>query len=181
VTLAALDAEPFVEGGTWFWSNTIRVNQDDVTFELAGTPEGTSVDWSMRITTTDPETDEVYDDFELYTAETAFDGESGAWELFYRIDGERTRVLEADFDAEDERDKTLRFAVPVGVGDAGGDAVVYGASGDARSFDWAQASEGTAHLIAWDAETGAGSITATNYNGGERACWDEDLEDADCD
>lgn len=180
VTAAALNADPFVEEGTWIWSNTIRINQQDATFRLAGTPEGTSVDWSMQITATDPETGEVYDDFELYTAETALDGASGAWQLYYRIDDVRTRVLDADFDAESEDDKTLRFAVPAGVGDAGGDAVVYATNGDGRSFDWDQASEGNTHLIVWDAETGAGSITATNYNGGERACWNEGFEDVAC-
>lgn len=180
VTLAALNADPFVEDGTWFWSNTVRINQADVTFELAGTPEGTSVDWAMRITSTDPVGGEVYDDFVLYTAETAFDGSEGSWQLYYRIDGERTRVLNADFDADSQTAKTLTFSVPEGDLNAAGDAVVYGVDGDGRLFDWDQSSAGNVHLIEWDAETQVGSITATNYNGGERACWDEGLQDVPC-
>ncbi len=50
--------------------------QQDATFRLAGTPDGTEIEWSMQVTATDPETGEVYDDFELYTAQTAFDGAS---------------------------------------------------------------------------------------------------------
>lgn len=184
VTAAALAVDPVVEDGTWIWANTIRISQSDVTFRLAGTPAGppdaTAVDWSMRITTSDPVDGEVYDDFELYTAETALDGTSGTWQLYYRLDGERTRVLDADFDAESEDAKSLIFSVPEGVGEAGGDSVAYEAASDARLFDWDQASEGNTHLIEWDAATGAGSITATNYNGSERACWNAEFDDVPC-
>lgn len=170
-----------IESGTWVWANTVRIGAEDVIFRLGGTPDGDEVLWSMRITTTDPETDEVYDDFVLYTARGAFDGQTGSWELYYRVAGVRTRVLEADFVATSPTQKTLTFSVPEGVGDAGGDSVVYERSGDDRVFDWTQVGEGFTHLVEWDAVTEAGSITATNYNGGERACWDETLEDVPCD
>ena len=70
--------------------------------------------------------------------------------------------------------------MPDGVGERGGDAVEYGRDGVARSFDWTQVAEGFDHLIEWDDTTQAGSITATNYNGGVRACWNEVLEDVAC-
>ena len=82
----------------------------------------------------------------------------------------------------DEHDVSERFGrgVPEGVGDAGGDSVLYGTDDDARRFDWDQASEGNTHLVEWDAETGAGSIMATNYNDGERACWNAEFDDVPC-
>lgn len=179
-TQAALAAEPVIESGTWVWSNTVRINEDDVTFALAGTPDGDGVDWSMRISAADPVSGEVFDGFELYTAQTAFDGRSGAWQLYYKVEGERVQVLDADFDADGEAQRRLAFHVPTGFGENGGDAVIYERDGNDRSFDWMQVAEGFEHAIEWEAVSHTGSITATNYNGGERACWDADLEDVPC-
>jgi hypothetical protein len=64
--------------------------------------------------------------------------------------------------------------------DARGSTVHYSADGDDRHFDWHQEPEDYDHLVAWDAATEAGSITATNYNNGVEACWDENLEDVPC-
>ena len=180
VTRAALNAEPVVESETWVWSNTVRIHEEDATFALAGTPDGDGVEWAMQITTRSPIDGEVLDDFELYTAQTAFDGRSGDWQLYHEVEGARVRVLEAAFDADAESVRRLAFHVPNGVDEHGGDAVVYERAGTARGFDWTQVAEGNEHLVAWDAVSHAGSIQATNYNGGVRACWNFNLEDAPC-
>lgn len=179
-TQAALNADAEIESGTWVWSNMVRVDQEDVTFALSGTPDGNGVDWSMRITTASPISGEVFEDFEIYTAQTAFDGRSGSWQLYHEVEGERKRVLEASFDVDSEDERQLTFSVPAGFGERGGDAVVYSVDGDARAFDWTQVAENFEHYIEWDAVSFAGSIEATNYNGGERACWNAGFEDVPC-
>ena len=180
-TAAAVQADPYVEDGTWIWENTMTINTSDVTFRLEGTPDGTEIDWRMFISSADLG-GESYDTFELYDATTPLDGKSGTWRLFYEIDGARTEVLDATFDVTSADEREITFTIPETNPnpDARGSTVRYAADGDARLFDWHQEPEDYDHLVEWDEETKAGSITADNYNDGERACWDEDLEDVAC-
>lgn len=175
-TKAALQAEPVREGDSWIWSTTVE-GDEEFTVTLTGTPSGEQVDWSMRVSSTGEE----LEDFELYTAETARDRESGSWELYYPIDGERRSVLAADFTIEGESKKQITFRKPESAENAAGDFVQYAVDdGAVRSFLWTQVEEDREHLVEWNAQTKAGALTATNYNDGERACWNADLENAAC-
>lgn len=180
VTAAALQADPIVEDGTWIWASTTTIDGRSATFRLTGTPDGREIDWSMRVTTTDPGTGEVYNDFELYTAETTLDGQEGTWQLYYRLDGVRTNVLNAEFDVGSASEKTLTFRVPDTAESNAGDSVRYGAEGNERSFFWTQVANALTHDIVWDAATKAGSITATDYKDGAKSCWDTQLNDVAC-
>ncbi|MDX1421131.1 MAG: hypothetical protein R3181_14295 [Rubricoccaceae bacterium] len=181
-TAAAGQADPYVEDGTWVWESTFTVNTSDITYRLEATPDGTEIEWRMLISSDDLGSD-GYDAFELYDATTALDGESGSWRLYYEIDGERTRVLEADFEVTGADARELTFTIPETNPneDARGSTVRYVSDGDERLFDWHQEPEDYDHLVEWNAETQVGAITATNYLDGGRYCWDEDLEDAPCD
>jgi hypothetical protein len=180
-TAAATQADPYVEDGTWIWEDDVVINTSEVTFRLEGTPDGTETEWQMIISSANLG-GVAYDAFTLYEATTALDGESGTWRLFYEIEGERTEVLDAEFDAGGDEDE-LTFTVPETNPnvEARGSTVHYGAHGDALHFEWHEEAADNEHLVEWSASTGAGSITATNYNDGERACWDENLEDVPCD
>jgi hypothetical protein len=127
--------------------------------------------------------DADYDAFELYNATTSLDGKSGSWRLYYEVEGERTEVLDAEFEVTSETEREITFTVPPSNPDPGavGETVRYHSEGDARLFDWHQEPEDNDHLVEWSASTGAGSITADDYNDGERACWDENLDDVPCD
>ena len=172
-THAATRTEPVVEDGVWVWESTFPIDGDDVTFRLEGAPAGRTVDWRLDITNRE------LDAFTLYTARTDLDGETGDWQLFHEERGERVEVLRADFAVTAGDARELVFSVPDGR-DSGGSSVRYEADGDARAFDWREEPEGLDHLVEWDQATGAGSITADNYNGGVRACWDASLADAPC-
>jgi hypothetical protein len=118
------------------------------------------------------------DPFTYYTATTGLDGETGTWRLFNPdVDGP---VLTASFDIEGLGARELTVRVPDGR-DRGGSSVRYATSGDERTFDWTDEPTGNRALIVWDEERRAGSITADGYNGGDRACWDENLDDVACD
>lgn len=179
VTDAATRAEPFVEDGTWIWETTTRIQSADVTFRLEGTPDGREVDWRMRITSVDGGTGEIGEDFDLYTATTSLDGREGSWQLNYVIDGEPTRVLTADYEVRAEDDRELTFRVPEGR-EGGGSSVLYRVDGDTQVFDWFNRPGDVRTLVEWDRETRLGFIEADDYNGGARACWDADLNDASC-
>jgi hypothetical protein len=181
VTAAAVQADPYVEDGTWIWENTEIVHGRDVTFRLEATPDGEEIAWRMLISASSLEGAD-YDAFELYNATTTLDGRAGTWRLFYDIEGERTEVLDAEFEVTSAAQREITFIVPETNPnpDARGETIRYYANGDARLFDWHQEPEDYDHLVEWDEATKAGSITADDYNGGEPACWDEDLEDVPC-
>ena len=178
VTAAALEAEPVQAGNTWTWTSTTIADGQTVTFSLAGTVNGSAINWSMRVSYTDGQ--QSYDDFELYTAVTDLATESGTWQLDYDIDGQRRNVLIADFVVSGEDSATITYRVPDDADSNAGDSVMYHTNGNERVFDWKQVDEALDHLVTWDAATQTGSITATNYNNGEKACWDADLENAVC-
>ncbi len=178
VTAAALQADPIQSGNTWIWNSTVVSDGHEVAFTLEGTVNGSSINWSMRVSYTDGQ--QTFDDFELYTAVTDFESQTGTWQLFYEIDGQRRNVLNADFVVTGEDEAAITYSVPNTADRDAGDSVMYQASGDERVFDWRQIAEGFDHLVVWDVATHAGSITATNFNNGDKACWDENLDNAAC-
>ena len=167
-TRAATRVEPVVTDGAFLWDTNVDVFGRDVEVRLTGDPNGDAVDWRL---TTALEGDER---FTYYTAETTADGRTGTWRLFNP--DEDGPVLAASFDADDTPEIT--FSVPEG-NERAGARVRYQADGDELTFDLVTA-DGDRALVVWDRETGAGSIVADDYNGGERACWDADLDDTDC-
>lgn len=180
VTAAALqDAEPEFRNGAWEWTTTTAIDNQTVAFTLRGNPDGSQVDWSMNITASDPIFGQTYDDFELYTAQTDTRSQTGSWQLYYRINGTRQNVLNADFEVFSDDEVAITYSIPAAQPN-GGTSVLYAVDGDARRFFWDQVTEGFQHDVEWNATSHIGSITATNHNDGEQGCWDENLDDVDC-
>jgi len=182
-THAATQAEPTVVNGTWIWENTVPINNTPVTFRLEGTPAGQEIDWSMFISSSQLIAGAAYDGFELYDGTTTLDGRTGRWQLYYLIEDARTHVLTADFDVESDQFAEVTYSIPESNPnpDARGSSVLCRKAADVRLFDWHQEPEDFDHAVDWSASTHAGSIAATNYNGGVRACWNGGLEDVPCD
>jgi len=181
VTGAALQDTPEFVDGAWEWATTTTVEGSDFEFALSARPSGSTIDWSMRITGTNPEGGETYDGFELYTATTTVGTQAGTWRLYYRIAGVRTNVLAADFDVNESDDiASITYRVPANAAEHAGDSVQYESDEDTRRFIWNQSAEALTHDVEWNAATNEGSIVASNYNGGLKGCWDATLEDVVC-
>jgi hypothetical protein len=180
-TRIATEADPFVEDGTWIWENSASFEATTVTVRLEGTPDGTEIDWRLFVSSDDLG-DQVYEDFVLYEATTSLDGSQGSWALFYDLEGDRTRVLDADFSVTTETVREITFTVPQSNpnAEARGASVRYAADGDWRLFDTQEATPGQTHLVEWNAATSEGFVEAWNYNEGARGCWDSNLDDVAC-
>lgn len=178
MTGAATSVDPVVEDGTWIWSSTRPVDGTDATFRLEGTPSGSSIDWQLRVTTASPATGDELDDFVLYTATTSLDGKTGSWRLYYRIEGQRTEVVRADYDITDDANE-LTFTA-VNESDIQGSTVLYRTEGDTNTFDWVKEPGSVRTLVEWSESTGVGFVEADDYNGGARACWNTSFDDAAC-
>ncbi len=180
VTVAALQDTPEFTDGAWRWETSVPVEDATVEFELSATPSGSNVDWSMKISAENPVLGQVYDAFELYTARTTVGEQLGTWKLYYKVGGVRTNVLDAGFAVTDDDTKSITYSIPVSAAENGGDSVLYETDGDARHFLWQQVDLGRDHDVEWNAVTNEGSITATNYSGGVKSCWDANFDDRAC-
>lgn len=171
-TEAATQNSPTVNaGGQWVWRSTVDVLGTPVGLLLKAAPSGSEIAWRLVAN------EDTEDPFIFYTATTRLDGETGTWRLFHPE--ETGTVLTATFDVRDLDEREVIFRVPE-ARPSGGSSVRYATDGPEQTFDWRNEPEGDRALIVWDRDTHAGSIAADTYNGGARACWDEDLQDVDC-
>jgi len=179
-TLQALQTEPVFQDGAWQWDSSVTANGQTVQFNLSAVRENGGTEWSMRITSTDLQGNTVLDDFELFTAQTSENGDVGSWQLFYLLNDATQNVLNASYVRDSETEKSIVFSIPETAVLGAGDSVEYEENGDERTFIWQQIAESITHTIIWNAVTLEGSITATNFNGGDEGCWDAALNDVAC-
>jgi len=62
---------------------------------------------------------------------------------------------------------------------AEGSTLTFYESEDTCTVEFYDSAEGTTGNITWYTD-GSGSITWPDYNNGEKACWDENQENVDC-
>lgn len=180
VTSAAVSAgDPALENGAFIWTSTAQADQNDLSFSLSGKPEGSYINWTMRVQWTNPDTDQS-EEFTLFTARTDPNSKSGTWSLYYPHEGTPTNVLNAEYAITSETEKEIEFSIPEGIETHAGSIVRYTQEGDERTFYWYQSDEDQTHTVSWSQETKAGSIISTSYNGGDKACWGASLEDTAC-
>lgn len=178
VTLAAADADPVFEDDAWHWRTSAQSGVYSIDLELVATPASPGHDWSMLVSYDNGT--EVLEDFELYSGHTENNGTEGNWSLNYMLNGTQTNVLNATFNSDSETDRQLELSIPVTAPAHAGASVEYVVDGTARVFMLNTVNPVATHVVEWDAETHVGSVTAPNYNGGLKACWDANLDDVAC-
>ena len=181
VTGAALQAEPVLEDDLWTWTSSIvhAPSSQSVDFKLSANTRGANTDWTMNISYFDAGTQQTYDEFDLYTAQTRNGGSEGSWGLFYRIGGVSTNVLNASFTNSNPSQRSVTFSIPVNADNNAGDSVTYDVVETTRVFTWNRVGGGET-VVAWNTSTGEGSIIDPNYNNGAPACWDASQADTAC-
>jgi hypothetical protein len=176
----ALETEPVFQDGAWQWTFTVNADDQSVGFVLSGLPGNGGTDWSMKITTMDPASQNELVDFELFTGHTSDNGRVGSWQLFYYLNETSVNVLNAEYVITGDTERSITFSIPESATLNAGDSVRYEEIGDTRIFEWQQVAESLLHTVTWDALTKEGSILATNFNNGDAGCWDAAFEDAPC-
>lgn len=179
-TIQALDTTPVFEDNAWVWKATTTAEGVTVDFNLSATRNGATTLWSMKISSSSQLDGQTLDNFELFTAETSNSSTAGSWKLYYLINGSSTNVLDASYTHTSDTEKSITFSIPQTAAENAGDSVEYGENGSTRTFVWRQVAENITHDVTWDHNTAAGSISATNFNGGTMGCWDETLADTAC-
>lgn len=179
---AAISQQPVLkEDGKFHWIFTVNDGPKTFKADLAGWIDvpATEAVFEMRITTTG--VTPALNNFLWYEGRAKLDNKTGYWEIYDAMrPATPIKVLRIDWQAPETTRATLELtAIEQGV-PTFGDKVKYNTDGNARSVTYNDASENTSVLIQWDAATKEGSITAPNYNGGNKACWDSQLNDVTC-
>jgi hypothetical protein len=108
------------------------------------------------------------------------EGTQGRWRLFDAVDNERTNVLNGAYKIEKANKIQLTLTIPASAPEHGGDSIVYAQNDDQRRLRWVRADEGQTHRVHWNVQSHKGSITASNYNRGQAACWGTQLNNVEC-
>jgi hypothetical protein len=164
---------PVLEDGQWHWRFTTVVNAQSFSGDLTGYLENNELIAEMRISSTAL----GLDDFLWYVGTAPVGGTTGTWEFF---DPQAPSTLVGSIDWSHPGTLVWTVSFTVEAGPDVGDELTYDVNGAARSVTFSDASAATTAVIEWNATTHAGSITAPNFNGGVKACWDTTLANVTC-
>lgn len=170
---AALAQDPVFEDGRWHWRFSTQENGQTYGGDLTAFVEEGDLIAEMRISSSALQ----LDDFLWYTGTAPVGGTTGSWE-FFSPQSPTTAVGRIDWEHPGTLVWTVTFVATSGPDI--GDELTYEVNGAARGVSFFDASAGTTVDIEWNATTNVGSITAPNFNGGVKACWDATLANTTC-
>ncbi|MGE0159909.1 MAG: hypothetical protein AB7T31_10910 [Gemmatimonadales bacterium] len=170
---AAAAQQPVQEDGQWHWRFSTQEDGQTYGGDLTGFVEDGDLIAEMRITASAL----GLEDFLWYVGVAPVGGTTGTW-TFYDPQSPSTVVGMIEWSHPGTLVWTVSFEALAGSGD--GDVLTYEVNGASRSVSFSDASEGTTVDIDWNASTHVGSITAPNFNGGVKACWDATLANTTC-
>lgn len=171
---------PVADGGEFKWNTSVNSNGRNWNFILRADPGSSDINWRLFVTASSQPGEPVYDNFELFSATTDLTLQSGEWQVYYPISGQRQAVLSGEYVFRSGSDKEITFNIPTTTVFHPGDQIVYTVTGNTRKFFWKEAGTGKQTTITWDATTKAGNIVSDRYNGGVKACWDTSLKNTTC-
>lgn len=179
---AAISQQPILQSdGKWHWVYTVSNKGQQFQADLAGwiDVDAQVSRWEMRITTNAG--GQQLNGFLWYEGTATLQNGSGKWIIYDHLQPNASvPVVTIDWTNASASQASLQFAVVKPNVPENGDTLTYSANASARSVVYADQSAGTTLTISWDAVTKEGYIIAPNYNNGNKACWDSQLNDITC-
>ncbi|MDZ7267889.1 MAG: hypothetical protein ONB48_10705 [candidate division KSB1 bacterium] len=179
---AASQTPVLKDDAKWHWIYSVSQSGQQFQADLAGwiDEDARAVRWEMRITTNAGGLQ--LNRFLWYTGRAELNNVSGEWTIYdHTQPNASVAVVNITWNYESAASKgSLQFTVVKPGVPENGDTLTYTSNGSQRSVEYFDKSENTRLTIAWDAVTRAGYIIAPNYNNGQKACWDSQLNDTVC-
>lgn len=162
--------------GSWSWKYKVKFLGQEYDAHLNGRLEGFKTVWSMKVTNLTRLI--PLDDFEWYYGEAALNNQSGEWHFFDpATPDEENEVAVIDWKVESNTKAKIEYSNTNERGVNFGDTLSYGIDGTTASIVFYDESDDLESDINWDIFTIEGNLMVPDYNGGERAFWDENKED----
>tara|TARA_R110000868_G_scaffold1211_2_gene9327 strand:+ start:49375 stop:50232 length:858 start_codon:yes stop_codon:yes gene_type:complete len=177
VLLSAAEGQEaeYLGDGEWQWTYSASGNQGSFSVRLTAQTGREQVEWNFYVSTTSSQVN--WDDILLFSGTSTYDGNDGTWNI-YRPDTEQ--LISASSWSIDETTTMITLSVYEGTNETTISRIDYMYSGTVKEISFSNLVEDTQTVIHWDVNTGVGSITSTNYNNGQQACWDENYQDVAC-
>lgn len=179
LTKAIQQVPPVYNEGAYVWAADTLVDGQLHAIQLKARTFDSYVDWEMKVTGEVEETGVILDNFVLYTARTYTNATEGTFQIYFPIETGSQQVMDGSYMVTEDMEHSISFTIPRDVEEIGGSSAVFSHKDDQVTLDLTGPLGGE-HLIEWNEITGEGSLTATDYNNGEKACWDETLRNAEC-
>ncbi len=162
----------------WEWNYSYTANTGDFAVRLVAERVASSiVNWSFFVTADHLELENHL----LFGGTTKNGGQQGTWTHNSLQDPENAQQLsEINWSIPEEEQVELRLDIFSDRSVAAGSYIDYSVDGADKSVEYYDAGEDTITIIAWNADTKAGSVIAPDINSGEKACWDEQQENVSC-
>ena len=162
--------------GSWDWNYEVQFLGQTYEADLIGELEGFKTVWSMNVTNLNRPIPLNY--FEWYYGEAALNNMSGEWHFFDpATPDEQNEVAVIEWEIENNGDGQIKYTNTNERGVNVGDTLSYSVSGTTATIVFYNASENMVADIEWDLIDRHGSIKVPDYNGGNRAFWDENQQD----
>jgi hypothetical protein len=166
------------EDGSWTWGYTSKYLMHTFDATLNGRMVGFSTEWSMRVSGGAFEV--PLENFLWYTGEVELNNSSGSWRFFdYKTPDIEREIGTIEWEVKDSDTSNLMFSNTDPESPDYGDVLTYSVDGEEAEISYYNADEDLESEIVWNVNTLAGSIMVPGYNNGERAYWDENLQDVD--
>lgn len=170
------------EDGSYLWVYTWvdEANDHEVQIRLRGEVVNAHVEWELRVS--DDSAEPAMSNFLWFFGESSLDGTDGFWVFNDRnLLAMEMEVARIDWMHVSETDESLVFTNTNPASEDNGDALTYRVDGTNASMEFEDADQpAVVWLIEWDRLSHVGSIQVPSYNDGDRACWDENLQDTEC-
>jgi hypothetical protein len=175
---AASNAEvEFNEDGEWEWRFTKQAGNSTYEVRLLATRESEDeINWQFFITNSSLGIDNRL----FFSGTSNGDGTQGTWTYYDLQSSEEQPVSTIEWTITDEDDISLRLEILSNRFNNEGDVIEYTFDGTVKYLNYLDAGDDEMTEIEWNTETKAGFLIAPNYNNGEKACWDENLQDISC-
>ena len=161
------------EDGSWLWIYTYSQGSEEVQIRLRGEAiDRERVAWQLRVTNLAEGIDKAL----WFEGETWNDADAGYF-VFSDFENGLSDVSRIDWGSDSDGN----FLRLTDQNDNPGDSLEFREKGSDKSFTWSDDSDpDQSWYVKWNEATQAGSLRAPDYNGGEKACWDENHRDTVC-
>ena len=179
LTQAVQKIEPVQENGSFIWAADTVIAGQKHGVSLTARVDSDVINWQMYVSGVDSSNGLVFEDHLLYEADTDINSQTGSFDVYAPTETGSLHVMNGSYDVSDDQNHTLTFTIPSGVEEIGGASATFQHTAPWYTLDITDPSGGS-HFIEWNRETHVGSLTATDYNNGEKSCWNAALMNTEC-
>lgn len=163
-----------ISDNEWEWEYATQTDTSNFSVRLtAATSSNSDVTWNFFVTNSET----GFDNELLFVGNSDYEATSGTWTYYDVQTGSEAFTVTWN---RAENDETVTLEIKSDSHENDGDTIAYTFDGTVKTVVFTDSSSGETTTISFNTETHTGFVISPEYNNGEKACWDEDLNDITC-